>query len=93
MKVNQLIHVYSLKHFLALFNADCVLENLQLGDTAYPLYCLMDETILKGKNTVQEILNFPYNFLGLILFTCRINDILYYMDYCGLETTDNSTIV
>jgi hypothetical protein len=75
LKTKQIIQAYTLKHFLSLFDGKSIVENLQLGDTAHPSNGFVDGTILRGKNTVQDVLDFTYSFQGLVLFTCTINDI------------------
>ena len=58
-----------------MFDDDKCLNNLTLGDTWHPSSGLIDENILDGKRRIQEILEFGYDFDGLIEFSASIEDI------------------
>ncbi|MDZ7878731.1 MAG: hypothetical protein U5L45_13710 [Saprospiraceae bacterium] len=64
-----------LKDFLSLFSKKDVLINLELGDTYHPSSGYIDESILENKRIVADILAFPYDFRGLVIFYCTINDL------------------
>ena len=74
---NQLIiKAQSLKDFLSLFDNTSFLEELALGDTWHPSDGYVDEIILGGRHRVDEILKFPYDFIGLVLFECKIDGLI-----------------
>ena len=66
----------SLKSILSLFNPDEEITKLQLGDVWHPSSGFVDESILNSKKTIQEILEFPYDFKGLVLFEAVIEDVI-----------------
>jgi hypothetical protein len=70
-----IIYTKSLKDFLNLFDKTAELETLSLGDTWYPANGFADEQILEGKRRVGEIINFHYDFIGLVSFECIINGV------------------
>ena len=61
-----------LKDFLSLFDKEAVLDNLELGDTWHPSSGYVDESILNGKNKIKDILDFDYDFKGLVAFEADI---------------------
>jgi hypothetical protein len=67
-----LVHAKSLKAFLSLFEEASVLQHLSLGDTLHASSGFVDAEILDGKRTVTEIINYPYDFDGLVEFICEI---------------------
>ncbi len=66
----------ALKSILSLFNPSKEITKLQLGDTWHPSSGFVDESILNGKKTIQEILEFHYDFKGLVLFEAVIDDVI-----------------
>lgn len=68
MKQKLLIKTTSIKSFLELFHKEEVIKEIQLGDTWHPSSGFIDENILEGKNKIQDILEFPYGFKGLVCF-------------------------
>jgi hypothetical protein len=70
-----IIYTKSLKDFLNLFDKVDYLEDLSLGDTWHPSDGYVDELILGEQRTVDEILKFPYDFVGLVFFECKINKV------------------
>ena len=65
----------SLKDFLSLFDEKNELKNLSLGDSWHPSSGFVDEGILEGKNRIVELLNFDYDFKGLVHFQAEINEV------------------
>ena len=76
MHKKAIITTSTFKEFLSLFNSDDILENLSLGDTWHPSSGFIDQEILKGKRKVHEIIEFDYNFEGLIGFETNIGDMI-----------------
>ncbi len=72
-----LVKVKCLKDFLSLFDGDKCLENLILGDTWHPSSGFVDENILDGKRGIKEILEFSYEFDGLVEFSASIENISF----------------
>ncbi len=70
-----IIYTKSLKDLLNLFDKADYIEDLLLGDTWHPSDGYVDELILGERRTVDEILKFPYDFVGLVFFECRINKV------------------
>lgn len=70
-----LIRTKCLKDLLHLFNTDDELANLALGDTWHPSSGFVDESVLNGKTKVKEILDFPYEFKGLVGFKASVGHI------------------
>lgn len=68
MKQKLLIKTTSIKSFLALFDKEEAIKELQLGDTWHPSSGFIDENILENKNKIQDILEFTYDFKGLVCF-------------------------
>lgn len=75
MKSN--IHIMSscLKDVLSLFDRNVELKKIILGDTWHPSSGFVDEKVLGGKNRVSELLDFNYNFKGLVEFEAFLNSI------------------
>jgi hypothetical protein len=67
-----LIKAKSLKDFLGLFDGNIILDNLSLGDTLHPSSGYVDEELLGDKRSVSELLEFDYDFRGLVAFSCSI---------------------
>ena len=65
-----------LKILLSIFPSDSKIVITELGDTWHPSSGFVDESILDGAETVQDVLNFDYDFIGLVLFTARIDGLL-----------------
>jgi hypothetical protein len=76
-KMNSIIYVESssLKEILVLFDPKMELENFILGDTWHPSSGYVDEKILNGKNKVSDLLEFDYNFMGLVEFQAHLGAI------------------
>ena len=55
-----------------LFDQNAELKNLALGDTQHPSSGFVDEEILKGKHKISDIVEFDYDFKGLILFQAKL---------------------
>ena len=72
MNKKALILCNSLKDILSLFNKDEELKKLTFADTWHHLSGLVDESILKDKHKISEILAFDYDFKGLIEFEANI---------------------
>lgn len=70
-----LIKTKCLKDFLSLFENEKTFDSLTLGDTWHPSAGFVDESILKGKNRVSDILSFNYDFKGLVGFEAKIGSI------------------
>jgi hypothetical protein len=70
-----LIHKIPLKHFLLLFKPDDKIYFLQLGDVWHPSAGFVDEKILGDVETVQQLLDFDYDFKGLVFFAAVIDEI------------------
>ncbi|MGX7688150.1 hypothetical protein ACWA1C_13385 [Flectobacillus roseus] len=69
------IYTKSLKDLLNLFDKVDYIEDLSLGDTWHPSDGYVDELILGEQRTVDSILKFPYDFVGLVFFECKINKV------------------
>lgn len=70
-----------LKHFLAMFDASTPVVVKEFGDTLYPASGYVDEKILGNPKTVQDLLDFDYDYAGLIVFDAKIGNLdVYYMD-------------
>jgi hypothetical protein len=80
----------SLKEFLGLFEPQQMIQNLELGDTTHPASGFVDESILQGKNTVADVLNFAYDFGGLVHFSGTIDEykIGFEKDIFSIEAVD-----
>lgn len=63
----------SLKDLLSLFETDLFLEDIVLGDTWHPSSGFIDESILKGKQQISDLLHFDYDFKGLIEFGAKVS--------------------
>jgi hypothetical protein len=77
------IKVKSLKLMLSLLNPDAEISKLTLGDTWYPSTGFADESILKHEKTIQQILEFPYDFRGLVQFEATIEEVV--IKYCETD--------
>lgn len=62
-----------LKRFLQLFRPEDKIHVSDLGDTWHPSSGFVDEKILGDAETVQELLDFDYDFKGLVLFIATID--------------------
>ena len=71
-----IIKAQSLKDFLSLFDNTMYLEELLLGDTWHPSNGYVDETILGGQHRIDEIIKFPYDFIGLVFLECKIDGLI-----------------
>jgi hypothetical protein len=69
------IRTRSLKDLLNLFNPEETFVRLSLGDTWHPSSGFIDEEILKGKNKVRELIEFDYNFEGLVGFQAGLGNV------------------
>lgn len=67
-----IITAKSLKHFLSLFEPNAYLTNIELGDTWHPTTGFVNEEILKGKSRISELIDFDYDFEGLVLFKAEL---------------------
>jgi len=74
MKTKLNIKTNSLKDFLSLFDQDMVLDKLSLGDTWHPSSGFVDEGILDGKRKIKEVIDFDYDFNGLIGFNADLGN-------------------
>lgn len=70
-----LIKAKCLKDFLFLFDKEQELIGLSLGDTWHPSSGFVDESILEGKYRVIDVLDFDYEFEGLVGFEAEIGKI------------------
>ena len=68
-----IIQTASLQEFLSLLDPEAVVVDLELSDTWHPSAGIVDEKFLADCDTVGDILDFPYDFRGLILLKCCIN--------------------
>jgi len=62
------------KEFIGLFDKNDELINLTIGDTYHPTSGYVDESILNGINKVSDILDFDYDFYGLVHFEAEIGN-------------------
>ena len=69
------IKTRSLKDFLSLFDAESTLVDLSFGDTWHPSSGYIEESVLNGKNKVKDLLEFNYDFKGLVEFEAQIDSI------------------
>ena len=68
-----------LKVLLTLFNPTDKIRIQELGDTGHPTSGFVDQSIISHINTVGKLLDFNYDFKGLVLFDAIIDSIhLYY---------------
>jgi hypothetical protein len=88
--MKMVIEHISLKDLLRLFEPKQLIQNFELGDTAHPSSGYVNESILQGKNTVEQLLNFDYEFNGLVHFVGIIDDykIVYEKDCFKIEALD-----
>ncbi len=75
MPVQLLIEEIPLKHFLRLFAPDTSIESLELGDTAHPSSGFVNEAILGEIKTVKQLVDFDYEFEGLVHFQAVIGNL------------------
>jgi hypothetical protein len=73
MKTKITIETDSLKDFLALFDIDEKIIDLELGDTWHAKSGFVDETILEGNHKIIDIIEFDYDFNGLVFFKGKLN--------------------
>jgi len=73
MNSNIYITTSCLKDFLSLFNRNAKLDEIILGDTWHPSSGFVDETILDGKHKISDLLDFDYDFRGLIEFEASLD--------------------
>lgn len=66
------INSFCLKDILVLFAPETELTEIILGCTLHPSTGFVDEKILNGKNKVSELLEFDYDFKGLIEFEANL---------------------
>lgn len=71
----------TLKQALAVFDPSASITVTALGDTWHPSSGYVDEKILGNVKTVQDVLEFDYDFHGLIEFEATINP--YQITYGG----------
>src|SRR5947207_321967 len=69
------ISAKSLKSVLILFPNNEEFDSLSLGDTLYQAEGFVTEDVLKGKKLVSDIIDFPYDFKGLVHFEGKLMDI------------------
>ncbi len=74
-----IIKTKSLKDLLSLFDPEEEFVGLSLGDTWHPSSGFVDEGILKGKRKVGELLEFDYDFEGLIGFHGYLGSVKIYL--------------
>jgi hypothetical protein len=70
-----LITTKSLKDFLSIFESNELLADLSLGDTWHPSSGFVDEKILGELPTVGNVLEFDYDFKGLVGFSASISTV------------------
>ncbi len=58
---------------LILFDSNLELKDLILGDTLHPSSGFIDEKILQNKTNISDLLNFNYDFKGLVEFEANIS--------------------
>ncbi len=72
----------SLKELFHLFPLEDQLTNVELGDTCHPSSGFVNEKIIEHVETVKDLLEFEYDFNGLVEFKTNVNQIkvelLYY---------------
>lgn len=86
-----MIKVKCLKDVLSLFDGDECLVDLILGDTWRPSLGFVAESILDGKRAIKDILDFDYDFDGLVEFQANIGSLKVHLladlnDKCDLES-------
>ncbi|WP_052593333.1 hypothetical protein [Aureispira sp. CCB-QB1] len=71
------IHIIasSLKNLLVLFPPDAELTGILLGDTRHPSHGFVDEKILDTKNKILDLLEFGYDFKGLVAFEANLQSL------------------
>lgn len=69
------ISAKSLKSILTLFSNEQEFDYLCLGDTLYQSEGFVNEDVLEGRKMVREIVDFPYDFKGLVHFEGKLEDI------------------
>ena len=63
------------KHFLNLFDPEAKVDLVGLGDTWHPSNGFVDESILGEIENVRQIIDFDYDFVGLVYFEAVIKDL------------------
>ncbi len=64
-----------LKTFLEIFDRDDQIQVVELGDVGYLSSGFVDETILGTVDRINHILNFDYDFEGLVYFEAYVQEI------------------
>jgi hypothetical protein len=64
-----------LKILLQLFSPQDRMELYDLGDTWHPSIGFVDETVVGEVKVVKDLLNYNYEFSGLVAFHAIINDL------------------
>lgn len=64
-----------MKDVLALFDPNTALREVILGDTCHSSAGFLDEKILSKKPTISELLDFDYDFRGLVAFEASLSSI------------------
>lgn len=65
----------SLKDALALFDCDAAFKVVSLGDTWHPSSGFVDEKLLDKISRVDELLEFDYDFKGLVNFEAWVGSV------------------
>lgn len=70
----------SLKELLKHFEEDAQMIINELGDTCHPAAGFVDESYFKNVKTVQDFLQIDYDFVGLVAFDGRVNNLQIHFD-------------
>jgi len=88
-----LIDEAPLKHFLKLFEPEKKVDLVELGDTWHPRNGFVDESILGEIENVRQIIDFDYDFKGMVYFEAVIADLkINYSDQLYTITGDRQQL-
>lgn len=75
MNQKLIIEDIPLKTFLSLFNLESKIDIVELGDTSHPSSGFVDKIIIENLDTIYQIINFNYDFEGLVYFEGFIEEL------------------
>jgi hypothetical protein len=80
-----------LKTFLEIFDGEDQIQIVELGDVGHPSSGFVDETILGNVDRINQILDFDYDFEGLVYFEAYVQEIKVVYHNQAYELTGNRT--
>ena len=76
------IKVQNLKDLLRVFDPEKELVEFSLGDTWHPSFGYIDESIFGDDVTVKDVLDYEYEFSGLVGFVAGVGEVkIQYLDF------------